>query len=129
MLYNKCYLLCNIMCYITYPLYNMLCNMLNIICYIFSYIACYITYNITCYLTCYIICSTTPTFIAHLLPPPRSGAGAGTHKNQPHAAASASSRLQQPAACWQKSAPASAPQLQPQIPFLAGPSRNATSKG
>ena len=61
--------------------------------------------------------------------PARPGGCAGAHKNQPHAAPSASSRSLPPAACLPKSAPASWPQLQPQRPFLAGPSRSATSKG
>ena len=64
-------------------------------CYIACYIACYIcicyihTYtSIACYITCYI----TPSFIAHMQPPPRSdrGGGGSAHRNQLHAAPSAS---------------------------------------
>ena len=62
------------------------------------------------------------------IPEPARPVGcAGAHKNQPHAAPSASSRSLPPAAFLPKSAPASWPQLQPQRPFLAGPSRSANT--
>ena len=76
--------------------------------------------------------------IAHLRPPPLSesdrGGGAGVQEISPtllhwQATLQGLSRLLTAGISPQLPALASGPQLQPQIPFLAGPSRNATSKG
>ena len=96
------------------------------ICYITCIFAIYIR---VCYIAWYITGYITLIFIPDLQQPVLPGGCAGAHKNQPHAAPSASSRSLPPDACVPKSAPASWPQLQPHRPFLAGPSSSATSKG
>ena len=125
LLHNQCNIACYLACYIAcVKKYSMISSWIYNTCYITCISAIYI-----CYITWYITGYITLIFIPDLqqLAPPCGCAGA--HKNQHPAAPSASSKSLPPAAWFTKSAPASWPQLQPQRPFLAGPSRSATSKG
>ena len=93
--------------------------------YRWIYNICYITYISAiyiCYIAWYITSYITLIFIPDLQQPVLPCCCAGAHKNQPHAAPSASSRSLPPDACVPKFAPTTWSQLQPHRPFLAGPS-------